>query len=290
MRVDLQTQTHYSDGQLSPTKLVQLAARHRIATLAITDHDSFAGIEEAQRAGKRFGVTIIPGIELYATFRGHEVHILGYDVDVQNGPLLSYLRTVQAQHRVWLERVCEKLSHAHFVVPGQKLHNSPTELMGFQELISTLLASPKNLRRVQRDLHAPTPDLFAVINKYFVRGGIAYVQLPEKQLPALRAIAMIVHAGGQPVLAHPGQTLRFSDDHLIAELAQSGLRGVEAVTPHHTWHQVLHYQRVAARNHLYVTAGSDFHEVLRDPIYIYKSRWDYFVPQLPRLPWKRPRR
>lgn len=286
MRIDLQTQTHFSDGQLSPTQLVRLAARHDIRFLAVTDHDSVAGIAEAQRAAKKTRVTIIPGIELYSFHRGKELHILGLAIDPTNPPLLRSLTRIQAQHRIWRDRVLEKLERDGWIVDRRRILRSHSELLGFAELLSILLRSKKNFRRVRRDLGTPAPDLFAMIERYFLRGGIAYEPLPEKRLPTPRAIRLVHAAGGMAVLAHPGQTLAFCDDQIIASLRRNGLDGIEAITPHHTWHQSLHYQRVAHSMRLFVTAGSDFHESLERPRYAIRTRWDFFLPSLPTLPWR----
>ncbi len=289
MYIDLQTQTHFSDGQLSPTQLVKLAARHGFRYLAITDHDSVGGVAEAQRAAKKLRISIIPGVELYSTFRGKELHILGLDIDPQHPPLLRFLADIQTKHRTWRDRVLEKLERAGWVVDLKMVLRSRSELLGFAELLSILLRSKKNFRRVQRDLGTPAPDLFAMIERYFLRGGVAFEPLPEKMLPTPKAIQLIRAAGGKAVLAHPGQTLAFGDDRLIESLQRCGLEGIEAITPNHTWHQTLHYQRVAHSTHLFVTAGSDFHESLQHPQYVLRTRWDCFLPSLPKLPWRRRR-
>lgn len=287
MYIDLQTQTYFSDGQLSPAQLVRLAVRHGFRYIAITDHDSVGGIAAAQRAAKKCPITIIPGIELYSNFRGKELHVLGLDIDPRYPPLLRFLNDIQTKHRMWRDRVLELLEEDGWDVHRTTILRSRSELLGFAELLAILLRSKKNFHRVQQDLDTPTPDLFAMIERYFLRGGVAYEPLPEKSLPTARAIQLIHAAGGKAVLAHPGQTLAFADDRCITLLQQRGLDGIEAITPNHTWHQMLHYQRLARSLHLFVTAGSDFHESLRRPYYVQRTRWDSFHPSLPKFPWKR---
>lgn len=282
---DLQIQTHFSDGQLSPSAVVRLARSYGITTLAITDHDSVAGVAEAKRAGRRFGVRIIPGVELYARFRGHEVHILGYNINLRNRKLLSALAAIQIQHRRWLARICSALQRSGWRIEMKDFSRSRSELVGFREILDVLESHRKNGQRLRHEFGTTTPDLFSVINTLFLGKGAAALPVPKKKLPARQALRLLRGAGGHPVLAHPGQQLQFTDDGLIAALRRMGLQGVEAITPHHTWHQMLHYQLLARKLRLFVTAGSDFHELLGQH-YVTRTRWDVFrVSQHP-LPWE----
>lgn len=284
--IDLQVQTHYSDGMLSPRQVVRLAKRYGITTLAITDHVTTKGIPEAVDEGKNVGVRIIPGIELYARFRGREIHLLGYNIKPSSRPLQHFCEDLQQRHRRWLNRVTEKLQNAGFRIDRAALARSPSQLLGFRELIDILARAPANRRRFQRDLGSAWPDFFAVINHYFVRGRRAFEPLPEKAVSALRALRLLRRAGGTTVLAHPGQQLSFKEDGHVRALKRLGLQGLEAITPHHTWHQIVHYQWLARHLGLFVTAGSDFHEVLGAD-HVTRTRWDYFRPLVPSLPWRR---
>lgn len=283
---DFQIQTVYSDGQLTPRAIVRLAKRYDVRTLAITDHDSVGGIDEAMQEGRRCGVVVIPGIELYSTFRGKELHILGYNLRHTDARFVRFLTKIQAEHREWLRVVTAKLLRCGWTVRLQTLLASPSQLMGYQEIFRELLAHPKNRRRMRKEFGDASPDLFLFINRYFVPGMPAYAPQPEKRISTVKAISLIRAAHGKAVLAHPGQQLQFTDDALILALKQKGLQGIEAITPHHTWHQILHYQWLAKKWKLFVTAGSDFHEVL-DASYITRNRWDYFRIHLTRLPWQR---
>jgi predicted metal-dependent phosphoesterase TrpH len=285
-KTDLQTQTYYSDGALSPRELVRLASSHGFRVIAITDHNSIAGIPEAQAEGKRRRITIIPGIELYSRYRGKEFHILGYDFDTSDRHLLQALETIHSKHRSWLYTVVGRLQSMGFVIERSNFSRSHSQLIGFGEIISALYKHLKNRRRIARDLGSQRPDLYDIINTYFGPGCRAYVPLPEKQMPTSRAIHLIRDAGGVAVLAHPGLTLSFREDAVVAAMKKMGLRGIEAVTPHHTWHQVVHYQELARDLRLFVTAGSDFHGPTSDRNFVAQTRWDYFSP-MQSIPWKR---
>lgn len=284
--IDLQIQTIFSDGDLSPRHVVRLAKRYGVLTIAITDHDSVAGIDEAKKEGERVGVSVVNGIELYSSFQKRELHILGYDINPRNPRLTRFLAIIQRRHRDWLVEVCEKLRKKGWIVRTARLLASPSQLVSFREIFQEIEAHQKNRLHLLADFGTKTPDLFDWINRYFGKGGIAHVPLPEKQVPTRTAIQLIRAARGKAVLAHPGQQLQFADDRVVAALKTMGLRGIEAITPHHTWQQVLHYQWLAKKLGLFVTAGSDFHELLDSSIHT-QTRWDYFRVHFDRLPWQK---
>jgi hypothetical protein len=99
------------------------------------------------------------------------------------------------------------------------------------------------------------------------------------KIDTAEAIAVVTASGGLPVLAHPGQQLSWADDHLVSELKETGLRGLEVFSPYHNWHQVEHYQKLANDLDLIITGGTDFHGDLIDPALktqFIHSAWDYF--------------
>src|SRR3989338_1856338 len=169
---DLQIQTVYSDGDLTPRRVVQLAKHYQIGTIAITDHDSVAGIDEAQQEGKRLGISVIAGIELYSTFRKKELHILGYNIRPKDRRLAAFLADIQKQHRDWLRVVVEKLRSRGWILRLDHLLSSRSQLIGFREIFREVAAHKKNLSRFRNDFGTITPDLFDFINRYFGKGGV----------------------------------------------------------------------------------------------------------------------
>src|SRR5438105_14554736 len=109
-RIDLHTHTTASDGSLSPTELVQLAKQQGVSALAVTDHDSVAGIPDAMAAGEQLGVTIIPGIEISCLYEDVELHILGYFINPDDprlkSALLQYLSSREDRNPQIIERLC----------------------------------------------------------------------------------------------------------------------------------------------------------------------------------------
>src|SRR3712207_5693067 len=109
-KVDLHTHSTYSDGLLSPATLVEEAASRGVRFLALTDHDTVAGIPEARAAGDRLGIEVIPGVELSAAFEGGgEVHLLGYFVDIDDPALLEQLAGYGRARATRMERMVERL-------------------------------------------------------------------------------------------------------------------------------------------------------------------------------------
>ncbi|MCG2687052.1 hypothetical protein L6278_02875, partial [Candidatus Parcubacteria bacterium] len=116
-----------------------------------------------------------------------------------------------------------------------------------------------------------------IIAKYFIRNKKSIC--PETKISIEQAIKLIKSAGGQSVLAHPGQQLFWKDDNLIFELQKMGLDGVEAISSHHSWQEIEHWQKVAKELGLIITAGSDFHgDLPKEWGFPIQSPWDYFTP------------
>ena len=93
--IDLHLHSTQSDGSCSPTQVVQRAAELGLSAISLTDHDSVAGVQEAQNIGRDIGIEVIPGIELSAQEAGIDIHILGYFIDLTNSDLLAYLQKFQ---------------------------------------------------------------------------------------------------------------------------------------------------------------------------------------------------
>lgn len=281
--IDLQVHTYYSDGNLSPSVVVHRAKKYGFTDLAITDHHTTVGNREARPVGKRLGVRIVPGIELTARWRGREVHLLGYQFR-ETPALQRYLARVRQEHAAWIAASIVKLRNAGLEVPEWRLRRSPSEHLGHGELIRLLVSERRNARRLRKDFGTSTPDLFSVIDRYFRGAGIAAAPNRVRLLSVPAAIRLLHSARGVVVLAHPGRTLRFSEENLIVQWRRAGLDGIEAMTPEQTWRQCSFYAQLASRLGLFITAGSDSHESQHGASPL-ANRWTYFRPLLTRLPW-----
>ncbi len=242
-RADLHMHTCFSDGVLSPSELVRTARRHGIHGLAVTDHDSVAGVPEAVVAGKKYGVEIITGVELSVSVAGCEVHLLGYLFDPDYKPFEERLKEVRADRA---DRAVKMISR--FQDLGIEIElpvaaaDKGTVSVGRPHLAAALMKG---------GYVESYKDAFA---RYLKDGGPAHVA--KAPFPAEEALSLIHAAGGIGVLAHPASWV--SDDTVLA-LVRAGLDGIEIVHPSHPVGLVRHYQAIARQHFLIETGGSDFH-------------------------------
>ena len=242
-RADLHTHTVFSDGSYTPEALVRLARDAGLGAIAITDHDSVAGIEPALAAGSAAGIEVIPAIELSAEYEGRELHILGYFLDHTSPRLTAALR----------ELVHNRIERVHAMVG--KLRDLDVDLSAEAVFEFARGAPPGRLHVAQALLKkgyiASLPEAF---NKYIGDRSPAYV-CGFKFSPR-EAIDLLRGCGGVAVLAHP---YLIRNDALIPELAGYGLSGLEVYYPEHSQSVINFYLELARRLGLAATGGSDFH-------------------------------
>lgn len=242
-RVDLHTHTLVSDGTLSPTALVQLAAKKALAAIAITDHDHVGALDEAAREGGRLGVEIIPGIELSVTHPAGDVHILGYLIDPREPRLaarLAEFRTVRAARG---RLIVEKLQAQGVDI---RLEDIPAaESVGRPHIARALM---------EKRVVSSVKEAF---DKWLGDGKPAYV--PKAKIEAREAIELLHGAGGLAVLAHPGLLSEKHRYAIVRELAALGLDGVEVEHSRHASEERRRLRELAKELDLVETGGSDFH-------------------------------
>lgn len=247
---DLHTHTTASDGLHAPEENVRLAKAAGLAAVAITDHDTLAGLASAMEEGARLGIAVVPGVELSTVANGQDIHVLGYYMN-RNDPLflerLSLLRSVRDRRNdMMLAKLNElgipiKLEEVA-AIKARKNGDKPGEVIGRPHIADWLVH------------HGYVSSLREAFDLYLGKGGQAYVN-PPRIHPA-EAIKWIHEAGGSAVLAHPGL---YGDDALVRELIQAGLDGIEALHSDHSPEQEVLYRRMAEDAGLAVTGGSDFH-------------------------------
>jgi len=248
---DLHTHTTCSDGCFTPSELVEYAAKKNVAVLAITDHDSVAGIDEAIRAGFKFGVEIIPGIELNTDIKDTDLHILGYYFDYNNPEFIERVNTLRFSRIDRMQRMLKKLAEMGFRMTLDEVREEANR--GADTAHDSSIGRPHLARLMVRKGMAE--DERAVFDRYIGNGKPCHVEVMNKLSPA-DAVEFIVKFGGIPVMAHPGLAQR---DDLIAGLVSHGLAGIEAVHSSHDPQTVVRYEKMAEKMGLLVTGGSDCH-------------------------------
>jgi len=118
--VDFHTHSHFSDGVLAPAALVERARGRGVSTLALTDHDTTAGLEEAAQACAAAAIDFVPGVELSASWRGQTIHIVGLQIDVRHAGLLAHMSQVLARRQSRLGEIGERLEK-RARLPGREL-------------------------------------------------------------------------------------------------------------------------------------------------------------------------
>jgi len=253
---DLHTHSNASDGSYAPADLVRLAAECGVTTLALTDHDTVSGIAEAQAAGEKYGVTLIPGVEISIDFTPGTMHICGYYLDIDNTELCAGLNFVQVARRNRNPRIIEKLNVLGVAITLDEVK---------------ALAGPDQLGRphfaqvlVQKGY---ARDTQAAFSKYLAKGAPAYMD--KQRLSLDRAVAMIQAAGGVAVLAHPIQLKLNSWQEYrekITELKNAGITGVEAFNSYQSEEENQQFYTIATELEMLITAGSDFHGAIKPKV------------------------
>ena len=221
------------------------AAARGVRILALTDHDTVAGIREAQAAGAPLGVEIVPGVELSTSLgRGGEIHLLGYFVDIDDPTLLARLAGYARARAERMERMIERLRRVGAPVdPEQVREIAGHGTVGRPHLARALIAAG----------HADS--LSDAFDRYIGGGRPAYV--PRPRVDPAEAIALVRGAGGVPVLAHPFSV--GGVEAVLDRLAPAGLAGMEVDYGEYSLEDRELLRQIAARRGLIATGGSDYH-------------------------------
>ncbi len=258
---DLHIHTSFSDSTLSPREVVAEAKAQNLYCIAITDHDTVAGIQPAIDAAKDRGLEVIPGIELSCAMNGKDIHILGYCLDYQNQDFARKLAEIQDSR---LERIKAMI---------KKLENLGVGRIDLNEVILPD-APPQSVGRPHLALALHKKGIVSSVkeafDKYLADCAPAYVP-KYKQTPA-EGIAFIKQYGGVAVLAHPMVT---NVDELIPGMVRAGLGGIEVVYPYASTITRDFYKKLAKKYHLLVTGGSDGHGKAKVNTFIGKERIPY---------------
>lgn len=246
--VDLHLHSTASDGMLEPAALVAHVAGCGVRLMALTDHDTVAGVGAAAEAARAQGIGFIPGVELSVTWRGRELHVLGLAIDPEAPVLMRGLASQQALREARAERIAERLQKAG--APGN-------------EAMATIrsagsLPTRTHFARALVALGAAA-DIQGAFDRWLGRGRPGHV---ASAWPALAdATGWILAAGGKAVIAHP---MRYplsagGRREMCAEFAAAGGRGVEVITGGgvHDREQAI---SLAVRSGLEGSVGSDFHD------------------------------
>ncbi|MEE8338064.1 MAG: PHP domain-containing protein [Dehalococcoidia bacterium] len=247
---DFHTHSTQSDGVLSPAQLVDLAASRGVRVMALTDHDTLAGLDEAIAAAARHpGFTLIPGVELSCDVPGSEVHMLGHFVDRTNREFTNQLERFRRG----------RVERAEKMVGALEALGAPIDWERVQEIAGEgSVGRPHVAQALLEQGHVETiTDAF---DRYLGRNGPAYFE--REKLTPPQAIEMIRNANGLPVFAHPS----FTEDYpaVAASLAADGLFGMEVFYKAYPPDLVQSLHELATAHGLFALGGSDYHGLGND--------------------------
>lgn len=250
VRVDLHTHTDRSDGDLTPEALVAAAAAGGLHVLAVTDHDTTAGVAPATSAAEGTGIEVVPGVELSSTHQGREVHVLGYGMDPEHPSIREHGESARARRIARMSAMVDRLR-------SQGIEITLDEVRDAAGAGGVMVGRPHLARVLVKKGHAES-----VSHAFDTLIGDQHPAfVPTALATPVEAVERIRGAGGLAVWAHPPMDLL---DALLPELVDSGLRGLEAYRPGWSGRRT---RQVAARAQaagLLLTGGSDFHGAERN--------------------------
>jgi 3',5'-nucleoside bisphosphate phosphatase len=242
-KADLHIHTKCSDGLFTPEEIVEKALHSGLKAISITDHDSVLGIDKAKPLALEKGVELIPGVEMSSTYKGYDIHVLGYFFNYQHSELKIYLDHCRLLRTERAERMVNKLAK-----------------MGVKIGIEQIITKAQNGSVGRPHIAAVLQDVGYVksfseaFSKYLGAHSPAYVKSIETH-PG-EVIRLINEASGLSFLAHPAQNV---PDETLKQLITFGLDGIEIVHPSHDNYKQNYYREIANEYFLLFSGGSDYH-------------------------------
>lgn len=244
-KVDLHLHTTASDGHYKPEELVALAARRGLEVIAITDHDSVAGVEEALEAARSFpALKVIPGVEISTDIPNGEFHVLGYFVDHHDPRLLELLSQLRESRTERAQRMIAKLEGLGIRIQWSRVKELAGEgSVGRPHIAQAMLEK------------GYIPSFQEAFIKYIGRNGPAYAE--RRKMTPQEAVSLVKGVGGLPVLAHPAEIQDLEE--LLDRLLAAGLVGLEAYYSGYSQAVTEWLVGLADKRSLVTSGGSDYH-------------------------------
>lgn len=245
---DLHTHTTASDGMSSPAMNVKLAKEAGLAVLAITDHDTVSGVEEAMIEGTRIGIEVVPGVEISTVAGGQDIHVLGYFIDIHDPVFLGRLHELRKVRDRRNGMMIDRLRKLGMDITLQEVIEMVSDIKQEEDTIgrphiAQVLVHKGYVQSVKE-----------AFDRFLGSSGAAYVNPPR--IEPQTAITWIHEAKGTAVLAHPGL---YHNDELVLQIIDEGLDGIEVYHSDHSPQDEARYKEIAEQHGLLMTAGSDFH-------------------------------
>jgi 3',5'-nucleoside bisphosphate phosphatase len=244
--IDLHTHSTASDGIYSPTELLHRAKEIGIRILALTDHDSTGGLEEAAQVAAQLDIDFIPGIEINTDVQGGEVHVLGYFPEYHRPAFQSVLKVLRDARERRGQRMVELLNEQGVNIQWERVREIAQGAVGRPHVAKALLEA------------GYVQTIGEAFDKYIGKGCYAYV--PRYRLTPEDAVYLIASANGLPVIAHPADLPGIDElRDWLPGLCEAGMVGLETYYGPYTTEQEHVLRALADEYHLIPTGGTDFH-------------------------------
>ncbi len=244
---DLHIHTTASDGVFTPSQVVLRAKQKGMHLIAVSDHDSIGGIDEAQKAACQEGVCLIPAVEI-STGKDGEVHILGYGVRSDSAALNALFAEMAQEREARAEEILARLCRLGLTLSMDEIPAGRGAVKGRAQIARAMLKK------------GYVSEMQEAFDRYIGVGCPAYV--PRIERDTAQMVALLCREGALPVLAHPG-LIKMEQPQVLSAIdcwKEAGLSGIEVYHPAHLPKQFDVWEAAARGRSLLVTGGSDFHQ------------------------------
>ena len=265
--IDLHMHSIFSDGSMTPEELIAMGSKLGLKAMALTDHDTVAGVARFQAAAEQANMQVLTGVEVSADIESGTLHVLAYGVDIHNRMLLEHLRWIREGRDERNREILHKLNRMGIRLTMEEVARyAGADVVGRPHIAQALIE-----RKHARDKR----DAF---DRFLAKGKPAYAE--RRRLESGSTLELIRLAGGLPIVAHPF-TLKRTGKELksyLADLKQQGLAGIEIYYTEHTPDMQRTYAQLADELGLLVTGGSDYHGSMSPGIHMGSGTGALMVP------------
>lgn len=265
--IDMHVHSSASDGTFSPSALLAEAKKAGLSAMALTDHDTMDGMEEALAAAKKLGIELVPGVEISTEYNGREIHVLGYYVSPEYPKLKAMLEEFRDFRATRNVRMVERLREEGFSITMEALAEMfPDSVLTRAHMAGYLCETGQ------------IADKRTAFAKYLGENCCCYIDRPK--ISPVEAVTLIREAGGLAVLAHPvlchlpEEELR----QMILVMKEAGMCGIEAVYSENSEADEVHMRKLAEEFGLIISGGSDFHGKNKPDIQLGTGKGNLHIP------------
>lgn len=274
--IDLHMHSLYSDdGEFTPTQLVEKCHDAHITIMAIADHNSVKGIDEAKRVAESYGMKYIPATEIDCTYKGINLHVVGYGIDYKNPVFKSLEENILKQELQCSAKKVQLTNALGFEIKKEQLDSLSSNGVYTGEMFAEVLLNDERyvdhelLKPYRQDGGRSDNPYVNFYWDYYAQGKPCYT---EVIFPSLEETIKIINDnGGIAVLAHPGNNLKGKFE-VFDEMVKVGIQGVEAFSNYHSPETVEYFLNKGRELNVLVTCGSDYHGKTKPAIELGETR------------------